>query len=248
MSKKTLTEDEASIVKQMMRVERPFLKVEGTLVPQQPPKKGDKGNPHIDEILLECEEMEKEIAKEIAVEVEGKPKIKHIDDNDDLLASKGDVETMRTAEEVTGMMAASRISHGSHDGVEKKATLTPIKVAQANTNSEAILIASLEACLDRRVVSTGITLPSRNAQEFSEESEEVIPKPPPPPRRFSSSEFQFESTEDWQCSMAKGEDVIVLSTYGDGWTKVRKESGEEGFVPTSFLVVNQKNKVKTNAP
>ena len=41
--------------------------------------------------------------------------------------------------------------------------------------------------------------------------------------------------DDWQVSMDAGECVTVLTKLPDGWTKVRKENGEEGYVPTDYL-------------
>ena len=39
--------------------------------------------------------------------------------------------------------------------------------------------------------------------------------------------------------MIEGEIYEVLETdQGDGWTRVRKVNGEEGFVPTSYIDCN----------
>lgn len=36
--------------------------------------------------------------------------------------------------------------------------------------------------------------------------------------------------------MVEGEDYEVLELdQGDGWTRVRKANGEEGFVPTTYI-------------
>ncbi|XP_013389246.1 formin-binding protein 1-like isoform X2 [Lingula anatina] len=49
--------------------------------------------------------------------------------------------------------------------------------------------------------------------------------------------YPFEATNDGSVSMAQGEQFSIIETdQGDGWTLVRREAtGEEGFVPTSYI-------------
>ena len=45
--------------------------------------------------------------------------------------------------------------------------------------------------------------------------------------------YAFEKAEDSpEMSVAAGEELILLENSGDGWSRCRKESGEEGYVPT----------------
>ncbi len=40
-------------------------------------------------------------------------------------------------------------------------------------------------------------------------------------------------------AMGEGEEFSVLEQdQGDGWTRVRRADGEEGFVPTSYIDLN----------
>ena len=98
---------------------------------------------------------------------------------------------------------------------------------------EELLEQTLEAELDQVIVGTSTTLP---AEAIRSKNDQEKRKPPPPPRRNSNAEFDFEKTEDWQVGLTEGEKVRVLTKMPDGWTKVRKESGEEGMVPTDYLI------------
>jgi hypothetical protein len=64
-------------------------------------------------------------------------------------------------------------------------------------------------------------------------------KPPPPPPRVrrssSSATYDFTASEDWQVDLTEGEVCEVVNSEDDGWTKVRKAGGVEGFVPTDYL-------------
>jgi hypothetical protein len=112
-------------------------------------------------------------------------------------------------------------------------------------NPDILELQALEASLDQQILSTGITLPATAIREKSESAKrgEGTNRPPPPPRRNSSAEFSFSAGDNWQVSMEQGESVRVLTTHSDGWTKIKKDSGQEGFVPTDFLTSNTSKKV-----
>ena len=39
-------------------------------------------------------------------------------------------------------------------------------------------------------------------------------------------------------SMREGEEFYILDGDNDGWTLVQRMSGEDGYVPTSFLTIS----------
>ena len=48
----------------------------------------------------------------------------------------------------------------------------------------------------------------------------------------------FAATNEGSIQMTEGEEFHVLEQdQGDGWTRVRRSSGEEGFVPTSYIEI-----------
>ena len=48
--------------------------------------------------------------------------------------------------------------------------------------------------------------------------------------------FLFAATNEGSIAMGEGEEFSVLEQdQGDGWTRVRRSDGEEGFVPTSYI-------------
>lgn len=50
--------------------------------------------------------------------------------------------------------------------------------------------------------------------------------------------YHFEGSSEGTISMAEGEDLSLMEEdKGDGWTRVRRKQGEEGYVPTSYLRV-----------
>nr|KAF6482519.1 thyroid hormone receptor interactor 10 [Molossus molossus] len=50
--------------------------------------------------------------------------------------------------------------------------------------------------------------------------------------------YQFEGSSEGTISMAEGEDLSLMEEdKGDGWTRVRRKQGGEGYVPTSYLRV-----------
>ena len=108
-------------------------------------------------------------------------------------------------------------------------------------NPDVLELQALEAALDLKTMGTDITLPSYAIREKNESEKRGsgvtnVFRPPPPPRRRSSAEYPFHAGDSWQVSLEKGENVQVLTTHDDGWTKIRKEDKTEGFVPTSFLM------------
>ncbi|KYO37558.1 formin-binding protein 1-like [Alligator mississippiensis] len=48
--------------------------------------------------------------------------------------------------------------------------------------------------------------------------------------------YRFEGSSEGTISMAEGEELsLVEEDKGDGWTRVRRGPGDEGYVPTSYL-------------
>ncbi|XP_032164281.1 cdc42-interacting protein 4 isoform X2 [Mustela erminea] len=48
--------------------------------------------------------------------------------------------------------------------------------------------------------------------------------------------YHFEGSSEGTISMAEGEDLSLMEEdKGDGWTRVRRKQGGEGYVPTSYL-------------
>jgi len=48
--------------------------------------------------------------------------------------------------------------------------------------------------------------------------------------------FAVAAVNEGSVSMGENEEMSVLEQdQGDGWTRVRKVNGEEGFVPTSYV-------------
>lgn len=46
----------------------------------------------------------------------------------------------------------------------------------------------------------------------------------------------FSAANEGSITMGEGEEFSVLEIdQGDGWTRVRRQNGEEGFVPTSYI-------------
>ncbi|ELV09994.1 Cdc42-interacting protein 4 [Tupaia chinensis] len=70
--------------------------------------------------------------------------------------------------------------------------------------------------------------------EFDEDFEEE----PASPIGHCVAIYHFEGSSEGTISMAEGEDLSVMEEdKGDGWTRVRRKQGGEGYVPTSYLRV-----------
>jgi len=55
--------------------------------------------------------------------------------------------------------------------------------------------------------------------------------------------YTFEATTVGSLSVEADEEMnIVEHDNGDGWTRIRRNNGEEGFVPTSYMRVNWETK------
>ncbi|GMH89442.1 hypothetical protein TL16_g11458 [Triparma laevis f. inornata] len=135
-------------------------------------------------------------------------------------------------------VSGSEVGGGGGGGRSTLTNTVPIRQAQDNMFrsseiGEELLEQTLEAELDQVIVGTSTTLPTT---AIKSKNDQLQRKPPPPPRRNSNAEFDFEKSEEWQVGLQEGEKVRVLSKMNDGWTKVRKESGEEGMVPTDYLI------------
>ncbi|XP_010633364.2 cdc42-interacting protein 4, partial [Fukomys damarensis] len=69
--------------------------------------------------------------------------------------------------------------------------------------------------------------------EFDEDFEE-----PTSPIGQCVAIYHFEGSSEGTISMAEGEDLSLMEEdKGDGWTRVRRKQGGEGYVPTSYLRV-----------
>lgn len=70
--------------------------------------------------------------------------------------------------------------------------------------------------------------------EFDEDFEEE----PSSPIGHCVAVYHFEGSSEGTVSMAEGEDLSLMEEdKGDGWTRVRRKQGAEGYVPTSYLRV-----------
>ncbi|XP_074059809.1 cdc42-interacting protein 4 isoform X2 [Macrotis lagotis] len=70
--------------------------------------------------------------------------------------------------------------------------------------------------------------------EFEEDFEEE----PAFPIGHCVAVYQFEGSSEGTISMDEGEDLCLMEEdKGDGWTRVRRKQGGEGYVPTSYLRV-----------
>ncbi|XP_058515764.1 cdc42-interacting protein 4 isoform X2 [Ochotona princeps] len=71
--------------------------------------------------------------------------------------------------------------------------------------------------------------------EFDEDFEEE----PASPIGHCVAIYHFEGSSEGTISMAEGEDLsLIEEDKGDGWTRVRRKQGGEGYVPTSYLRVS----------
>lgn len=69
--------------------------------------------------------------------------------------------------------------------------------------------------------------------EFDEDFEESAP-----PIGHCVAIYHFEGSSEGTISMSEGEDLSLMEEdKGDGWTRVRRKQGGEGYVPTSYLRV-----------
>ncbi|XP_055473670.1 cdc42-interacting protein 4 isoform X2 [Psammomys obesus] len=69
--------------------------------------------------------------------------------------------------------------------------------------------------------------------EFDEDFEE-----PASPIGQCVAIYHFEGSSEGTVSMSEGEDLSLMEEdKGDGWTRVRRKQGAEGYVPTSYLRV-----------
>ncbi|XP_044299335.1 cdc42-interacting protein 4 isoform X1 [Varanus komodoensis] len=71
--------------------------------------------------------------------------------------------------------------------------------------------------------------------EFDEDFEEELSSP----ISTCVALYQFEGSSEGTISMLEGEELSLMEEdKGDGWTRVRRSKGGEGYVPTSYLRVN----------
>ncbi|XP_067416514.1 cdc42-interacting protein 4 isoform X1 [Emydura macquarii macquarii] len=70
--------------------------------------------------------------------------------------------------------------------------------------------------------------------EFDEDFEEDLASP----IGTCVAMYQFEGSSEGTISMTEGEELSLMEEdKGDGWTRVRRSKGAEGYVPTSYLRV-----------
>uniref|UniRef100_A0A674J8X9 Thyroid hormone receptor interactor 10 n=1 Tax=Terrapene triunguis TaxID=2587831 RepID=A0A674J8X9_9SAUR len=70
--------------------------------------------------------------------------------------------------------------------------------------------------------------------EFDEDFEEDLASP----IGTCVAMYQFEGSSEGTISMTEGEELSLMEEdKGDGWTRVRRSKGGEGYVPTSYLRV-----------
>uniref|UniRef100_A0A8C0IVJ1 Thyroid hormone receptor interactor 10 n=1 Tax=Chelonoidis abingdonii TaxID=106734 RepID=A0A8C0IVJ1_CHEAB len=70
--------------------------------------------------------------------------------------------------------------------------------------------------------------------EFDEDFEEDLASP----IGICVAMYQFEGSSEGTISMREGEELSLMEEdKGDGWTRVRRSKGGEGYVPTSYLRV-----------
>ncbi|XP_078285790.1 cdc42-interacting protein 4 homolog isoform X1 [Rhinoraja longicauda] len=88
---------------------------------------------------------------------------------------------------------------------------------------------------------------------YSDDSgQEPLPQPPPlsefddfevddiiHPIGNSTAMYAFDGNSEGTIAMAEGEVLhLIEEDKGDGWTRVRRNNGEEGYVPTSYVKVS----------
>uniref|UniRef100_A0A4W3HJU2 Formin binding protein 1-like n=1 Tax=Callorhinchus milii TaxID=7868 RepID=A0A4W3HJU2_CALMI len=73
----------------------------------------------------------------------------------------------------------------------------------------------------------------RQAPEFEDEFEDDEPLPA---IGHCKSLYPFDGQNEGTLLMQEGEVMYVIEEdKGDGWTRIRKQNGEEGYVPTSYI-------------
>ncbi|XP_069460522.1 cdc42-interacting protein 4 isoform X4 [Ambystoma mexicanum] len=72
--------------------------------------------------------------------------------------------------------------------------------------------------------------------EFEEDFEDDAPSP----IGMCTAAYPFDGSSEGTIAMTEGEELSLMEEdKGDGWTRVRKLKGGEGYVPTSYLRINQ---------
>ena len=57
-------------------------------------------------------------------------------------------------------------------------------------------------------------------------------------RNLNYSDFAFSGQNEGTISVVEGETLYVIEEdKGDGWTRIRRNEDEEGYVPTSYVEV-----------
>ncbi|XP_069086581.1 cdc42-interacting protein 4 isoform X1 [Pleurodeles waltl] len=72
--------------------------------------------------------------------------------------------------------------------------------------------------------------------EFEEDFDDDVPSP----IGQCTAAYPFDGSSEGTIAMIEGEELSLMEEdKGDGWTRVRKLKGGEGYVPTSYLRINQ---------
>jgi hypothetical protein len=248
MRKKSLTTEETAMAQSLMRGERAFssgtdstrvmVPISG-LATAPPPTTTPPAPVPISQIIAECSELEKSIATEIAKEVEQLPEPATATLGSKTITAADAAEMKRLMRSKSGGQQTIAQAEAEENQMFSRLSLVEAqnRAMESAENPDVLELQALEAALDQAVIGTNITLPANAIREKveSERRGSNVTRPPPPPRRRSSAEFPFHAGDSWQVSLDEGENVQVLTTHDDGWTKVRKSDDREGFVPTSFL-------------
>jgi len=82
--------------------------------------------------------------------------------------------------------------------------------------------------------STDATIDITDDGKNSEDSEEWSDDCLDPPVKKLLALYSYNGEEDGSLMMEAGEELFILEEDTEGWTRVRRNNGEEGFIPTSF--------------
>ena len=82
--------------------------------------------------------------------------------------------------------------------------------------------------------STDATIDITDDGKNSEDSEEWSDDCLDPPVKKLLALYSYNGEEDGSLMMEAGEELFILEEDTEGWTRVRRSNGEEGFIPTSF--------------
>ncbi|XP_037553860.1 formin-binding protein 1-like [Nematolebias whitei] len=77
--------------------------------------------------------------------------------------------------------------------------------------------------------------PNHDPQEFDDEFDDDDPLPV---IGHCKAMYSFDGKDEGTLMMAENEVLYIIEEdKGDGWTRARKQSGEEGYIPTSYIEI-----------